>query len=179
MIIPDILGFRASLQTGLARPNQFRVDLNFPANLVPEGALAANLGRFHVRSAQLPSSTIQPINVYYCGRAVPLAGEREFQPWTVNVYNENFLIRDALVRWSNGINNISDNSGEIRPAAYQTDISFVQLDRNGNEMKEIRLIDAFPIDVGGIELDWENNNSVEVFSVVWTYLNFEESNINA
>jgi hypothetical protein len=155
------------------------VDLAFPTNLVPEGPDAASLGQFHVRSAQLPSSTVQPIQVFYCGRPINVAGEREFQPWTVNVYNENFLIRDALVRWSNGFNNISDNSGEIRPALYQTDISFVQLDRNGTELKEFRLIDAMPIDVGGIELDWENNNAVEVFSCTFAFNWFEESNINA
>ena len=176
--MPNITGFRASLTNGLVRPNQFRVDLNFPGNLVPEGALASDLGRFHVRSASVPSSTVQPIPVFYCGRAINVAGEREFQPWTVAIYNENFLIRDALVRWSNGFNNISDNSGEIRPAAYQTDISFVQLDRNGNDLKEFRLVDAMPIDVGSIELDWENNNSVEVFQCTWVFNWFEESNIN-
>jgi hypothetical protein len=51
------------------------------------------------------------------GRPINLGGEREFQPWTVQVYNENFLIRDALVRWSNGFNNIADNSGETSPRA--------------------------------------------------------------
>lgn len=176
--MPDILGFRSRLTTGGVRPNQFRVDLAFPPTLVPEGPAAADLGRFQVRSATVPSSTTPPIQVYYCGRAINVAGEREFQPWTVNVYNENFFVRDALVRWSNGFNNIMDNSGEIRPALYQTDMSFVQLDRNGNQLKEWRLIDAMPIDVGGIELDWENNNAIEIFSVTFAYNFFEESNIN-
>jgi hypothetical protein len=175
--MPNITGFRASLTNGLVRPNQFRVNLSFPANLVPEGVNAAALGTFHVRSAQLPSSTVSPIPVYYCGRPINVAGEREFQPWTVAVYNEDFLIRDALTRWSHGFNNITDNSGEIRPAAYQIDMSVTQLDRNGNELKTIRLVDAMPIDVGAIELDWENNNSVEVFQTTFAYNWFEDADI--
>jgi hypothetical protein len=173
----NINGFRASLTNGLVRPNQFRVDLNFPANLVPGGATAASLGRFHVKSAQVPSSAVSPIPVFYMGRQINVAGEREFQPWTVSVYNENFMIRDALVRWSNGFNNIADNSGEIRPAFYQTDISFVQLDRNGRELKQWKLVDCMPVDVGGIELDWEANNQVEIFPVTFVYNWFEESQI--
>jgi hypothetical protein len=175
--MPNITGFRASLTNGLVRPNQFRVNLSFPANLVPEGVNAAALGEFHVRAAQLPSSTVAAVPVYYCGRPVNVAGEREFQPWTVAVYNEDFLIRDALVRWSHGFNNIKDNSGSIRPADYQIDLSVTQLDRNGNELKTIHLIDAMPVDVGAIELDFENNNQVEIFQVTFAYNWYEDDDV--
>lgn len=175
--MPNITGFRASLTNGLVRPNQFRVDLNFPTALVPNGASAAQLGQFHVKSSQVPESNVSSIPVFYMGRPVNVAGEREFQPWTVQVYNENFQLRDALVRWSNGFNNISDNSGELQPKNYQTDISFVQLDRNGNELKEWILRDAMPTNVGGIELDWEANNQVEIFTCTFVYNYFDESGI--
>jgi hypothetical protein len=52
-----------------------------------------------------------------------------------------------------------------------------QLDRNGTELKTVRLVDAMPIDIGAIELDWENNNQVEVFQCTFVYNWFEDADI--
>lgn len=174
----DITGFRASISQGLIRPNQFRVELNFPS-FVTGGTAASTLGQFHCRSASLPASTIGHIPVFYQGRAVNVGAEREFQPWQVTVYNENFLVRDALTRWSHGINNINNNTGIVQPALYQTDMTIHQLGRNGEILKTVKLIDAMPIQVSPIELDFENNNTVSQFGVVFVYNYFEESNVNA
>lgn len=174
----DLAGFRASIANGLVRSNQFRVELNFPS-FVQNGAAASFLGQFHCRSASLPASSVAPVQVFYQGRAINVAGERDFQPWSVQVYNENFLVKDALTRWSNGINNISNNTGIIQPAAYQADITIHQLSRNGDILKTVKLIDAMPITVGQIELDFEMNNSVQTFPVQFVYNYFEESAVNA
>lgn len=174
----DIAGFRASVISGLVRPNTFRVELNFPS-FVSGSTPAAVLGQFHCKAAQLPASTFNPIPVFYQGRSINVAGERQFDPWTVIVYNENFIIRDAMQRWSHGINNISNNTGVIQPALYQTDILVKQLGRNGDVLKTIKLVDAMPIQVSPIELDFENNAQVEIFSCTFVYNYFEESNVNA
>jgi len=120
---------------------------------------------------------VTPIPVYFRGRPVNVAGEREFQPWTVAMYNENFLLRDAMVNWSNGMNDLEDNSGILTPFDYQRDISFVQLDRNGYELKIWTLHDAMPVDVGGVELDFENNNTIEIFQCQFVFNYFTESNL--
>jgi hypothetical protein len=174
----DITGFRASITNGLVRPNQFRVDLQFPG-FVQGGSAASFLGQFHCRATSLPQSIVSPIPVFYQGRRVNVAGERDFQPWTISVYNENFLVKDALTRWSNGINNISNNTGIIQPAAYQTDIQVHQLGRNGEILKTVTLIDAMPVEVGGIELDFEANNQVELFQCTFVYNYFTETGVNA
>ena len=174
----NITGFRASIASGGARPNQFRVDLQFPG-FVSGGGVASALGQFHCKAASLPASTVAPVPVFYNGRSINVAGEREFQPWQITVYNENFAVRDAFERWSHGINNISNNSGIIQPALYQTDLFVTQLDRNGTELKKIKIVDAMPIEIAPIELDWEANNTIEVFQVVFAYNYFESSNVNA
>lgn len=174
----DLTAFRATIANGLVRSNQFRVELNFPS-FVTGGATASFLGQFHCRAASLPASTVAPIPVFYQGRPIKVAGEREFQPWQVMVYNENFLIKDAITRWSHGINNISNNTGIIQPSAYQADITIHQLSRNGDIIKTVKLIDAMPINVGAVELDFEQNNTVQMFPVVFEYNYFEESAINA
>ena len=174
----DITGFRASIGNGLVRPNQFRVELNFPS-FVTGGTAASVLGQFHCRAASLPSSTVAPVPVYYQGRAINVAGEREFQPWQVQVYNENFLVKDALTKWSHGFNNINNNTGIIQPAVYQADLVVHQLDRNGLILKTVKIIDAMPIEIGPIELAFDANNQVEMFNVVFAYNYFTETGVNA
>lgn len=174
----DISSFRASISNGLLRPNQFRVELSFPS-FVENGTTASFLGQFHCKAASLPASTVAPVPVYYQGRAINVAGEREFQPWQIMVYNENFLIKDALTRWSNGINNISNNTGIVQPAQYQTDIIIRQLGRNGEIVKSVKLVDAMPMEVGAVELDFEANNTVQMFPVTFVYNYFEETGVNA
>jgi T4-like virus tail tube protein gp19 len=174
----NITGFKASMVNGLVRPNNFQVDLTFPS-FVTGGTAASILGQFHCKAASLPASTVQPVPVYYQGRSINVAGERDFQPWSIMVYTENFAIRDAFERWSNGINNLSNNSGIIQPALYQTDMYVKQLERNGSTLKEIKLIDAMPVEIGPIQLDWEANNQVEVFEVTFVYNYYESSGVNA
>jgi hypothetical protein len=68
----DISGFRASISQGLLRPNQFRVELNFPT-FVTNGTTASFLGQFHCKAASLPASTVAPVPVYYLGRSITVA----------------------------------------------------------------------------------------------------------
>lgn len=172
----DISSFRASISQGLLRPNQFRVELSFPS-FVQNGATASFLGQFHCRAASLPASVVEAVPVYYLGRAINVAGERTFQPWQITVYNENFQVRDALTRWSNGINNIANNTGIVQPSVYQTDMFIKQLGRNGEVVKTVKLVDAMPVDVGPMELSFDANNQVQQFSCTFVYNYFEESNI--
>ena len=174
----NISAFRASIQTGLVRNNQFRVDLNFPA-FVQGSTASSALGQFHCKAASLPASNVAPVPVFYQGRSINVAGERDFQPWTIVVYNENFLIRDTFERWSNGINNISNNSGIIQPAVYTTDMRVKQLDRNGTILKEVTMINAFPIEISPIQLDWEANNQIEMFEVTLVYDYYVSSGVNS
>lgn len=174
----NITGFRASIASGLVRANQFRVTLNFPKIMAGYANISA-LSTFHVRAASLPASTIGSIPVFFQGRAVNVAGEREFRPWAVSVMNENFAIRDALMTWSHRINNINNNTGVITVADYQADLTVEQLDRNGRVLKTITIHDAMPVDIGDIALDFQNNNSVEIFGCTFVYNYFTESGVNS
>lgn len=174
----NISGFRSTLKTGLVRPNTFRVDLTFPS-FVGSGIEASLLGQFHCKGASLPESTIQPVPVYFQGRPINVAGEREFQPWTISVYNENFLIRDTFERWMHGINNLENNTGIVAPAQYQADLFVSQLDRSGAVLKTYRIMNAMPVQLSPIQLDFEANNQVETFEVTFVYDYYESSGINA
>lgn len=171
----NIADFKAQLTGGGARANQFRVELSFPS-FVTLGAVAGVQSQFLCNAAQLPSSTIEPISVLYRGRPVNFAGERTFQPWTVSIYNDtNFNIRNALEQWSNGIQNNGATTGITNPLNYQVDLAVHQLDRNGATVKTYKFIDAFPTEVGDIQLGYDQGNAIEMFNVTFLY-NYWTSN---
>lgn len=173
-----ISAFKAQMQGGGARPNQFRVELTFPAFVGSVGVAAGNAAQFLCRSAQLPASTIEDITAAYRGRPVHFAGERTFQPWTISVFNDNnFLIRNVMEKWSNGVLRYNATNGILRPGDYQVDMSVYQLDRNDNVIKTYKFFDAYPTNVGAIQLAFDQNNAIEEFEVEFVYNYFETSDI--
>lgn len=173
-----ISAFKAQMQGGGARPNQFRVELTFPAFIGSAASAAGNAAIFLCRSAQLPASTIEDIQASYRGRPVHFAGERTFQPWGVNVFNDtNFLIRNTMERWNNLLLNYSATNGILRPSDYQVDLSVHQLDRNDVIIKSYKFFDAYPISVGAIQLDFEQNNQIETFDIEFQYNYFTTNGI--
>ena len=171
----NIADFKAQMIGGGARPNQFYVQLTFPS-YVGLGVVAGQQAQFLCRSAQLPASTIEPITTLYRGRPVQFAGERTFQPWTVSIYNDtSFNIRNALEVWQNGIQNYNTTLGKTNPRAYQVDLSVFQLDRSGAIIKSYKFVDAMPVNIGPIQLDFDQQNQIEQFDVEFTY-NYFTSN---
>ena len=79
----NIEEFRSRLGAGGARPNQFRVTLNFPTI-----AESDNTYSILVSGAAIPASTVNPAIIQYRGREIKLAGERIFDPWTVTIIND-------------------------------------------------------------------------------------------
>lgn len=173
-----ISAFKAQMQGGGARANQFRVELTFPAFVGGNAAAAGQAAQFLCKSATLPASVLEDAFVNFRGRPVHMAGERSYQPWSVTIFNDtNFLIRNVMERWSNGIVNYSATNGIMRPTDYQVDLSVHQLDRNDNIIKTYKLYDAWPQDVGPIALDFDANNQVETFDVVFLYNYFTTDGI--
>lgn len=171
----NISDFKSQLIGGGARPNNFRVELAFPS-FVTAGALVGLNSQFLCKAAQLPASTIDNMQVFYRGRAVNLAGERSFAPWTISVYNDTtFSIRNAMEVWSDGVLNMGQTNGRVNPRDYQVDLLVHQLDRNGATVKSYKFVDAYPTEVGAIGLDYEQNSQIEMFEVQFTY-NYWTSN---
>lgn len=171
----NIADFKAQMIGGGARPNQFFVQLTFPS-YVGLGVVAGQQAQFLCRTAQLPASTIEQITTLYRGRPVQFAGERTFAPWSVSIYNDTtFNIRNALESWQNGIQNYNTTLGRVNPSEYQVDLNVHQLDRSGAIIKSYRFVDAMPVNIGPIQLDYDQQNQIEQYDVEFTY-NFFTSN---
>lgn len=161
--------FKAELQGGGARANQFRAFLHFPS-FVTLGAIEGMRAQFLCKAATLPGSTVQPIEIPYRGRIVNVAGERVFQPWAVTIYNDvTFGIRNAFEQWQAGIQRYASTNGKTHPEEYQVDLEIHQLDRNGAPLKKYKFIDAFPSVISPIQLDYDSVSQIETFDVEFTY----------
>lgn len=164
-----ISSFKSQLAGGGARSNQFRVELSFPS-FVGIAGVTGLATQFLCKATTLPQSTITPATAFYRGRPVHFAGEREFAPWSISIYNDtNFAIRNALEAWQGKMLNYASTSGVVRASDYQVDLTVHQLDRNDAIVKTYQFHDAFPIEVGQISLDYETNNQIEIFEVTFQY----------
>ena len=112
----NIDDFKANLIGGGARANQYRVTITPPPGI----AIGLDVRRtsFLVSCSQLPSSNLGEIAVSFRGRNLYVSGDRPAPvAWTVNFMNDtDFMIRNAMERWQNGINDYAENTGVIAPA---------------------------------------------------------------
>ena len=170
--------FKANLIGGGARANQFRVTVTPPPGIAT--GLDVRRASFLVTTSSLPSQTMGEIPVPFRGRNIYIAGDRTFaDPWTTTFYNDtDFMIRNAMERWSNGINDFADNTGVVAPADYQSDLTVDQLDRDDTVLKTYIFRSAWPTTVGPVELSSATADAIETFDVTWRYQHFEASGVN-
>ena len=62
------------------------------------------------------------------------------------------MIRNAMERWNNGINDFANNTGVTTPADYQTDLFVEQLIEMTQFLKLISLEMRFHLTIGTIDL---------------------------
>ena len=174
----NIDDFKANLLGGGARANQFRVTVTAPPGIAI--GLDVRRSSFLCRASNLPALSIAEIAVPFRGRNIYIAGDRTFdETWTTTFMNDtDFMIRTAMELWSNGINDLANNTGVVAPSDYQSDLTVEQLDRDDTVLKTYIFRSAFPTAIGSIELTSENADAIEQFDVSWRYQHFEASGVN-
>ena len=164
--------FKAVLAGGGARANQFQVTMPFPGFAAAGGE--TRVMSFLCRTTNFPGMTLGEVPVPFSGRQLYIAGDRTFETWTTTIMNDtDFLIRNAMERWMNAINALSDNSGLENPSDYQVDAFVDQLDRAGEAIKSYTFRGLFPQTIAPIELAYDTNDAVEEFEVTYRYQFFE------
>ena len=179
----NITNFRDRLVGGGARPNLFEVNIELPDGVIGQADFRDDV-RFMVKAAEIPAANIGNIPVPFRGRVLPVAGDRTFDPWTVTVINDSkFNIRDAMEQWSNKINDLQFDVGDISPSNYQTKAEVFQLSRGGKttsasstggetivELRKYNFEGIYPSVVSSIPLDYGATDSIEEFQVTFNYL---------
>ena len=170
--------FKANLIGGGARANQYRVTITPPPGI--SIGLDVRRTSFLVTASQLPASTLGEIVVPFRGRNIYVSGDRPApDPWTTTFMNDtDFMIRNAMERWHNGINDFANNTGVINSADYQTDLTVEQLDRDDTVLKSYIFRAAYPLTVAAIDLTNDEATAIETFEVTWRYQHFEPSGVS-
>ena len=173
-----ITDFRSKLTGGGSRSNLFEVS-------IPDFPTDTNIGErdveFLVKAAEIPAANLGNIPVPYRGRVLPVAGDRTFDPWTVTIINDtDFVIRDAMEKWSNSINDLQTAQGSINPEVYQRSAFVKQLSREGSApgdpeklLRQYNFEGIYPNVVSSIPLDFGATDQIEEFQVTFNYLFYE------
>ena len=183
-------------QSGLARANLFQVDLDFPTAVKNASTHTDNtggkyttgtdgLGKFMVRAAQLPSSTIGVVEVPFRGRMLKIAGDRTFEPWTITVMNDqDYRIRAAMEIWIGMIQETDHNfsnlgittpkKGAASDQTYAT-MKVKQLSRVGTNaaIAEYGFQNCYPSSISAIDLDWGSNDAIQEYTVEFQISHWE------
>ena len=166
--------FRSQLIGDGARPNLFEINMNMPTYSQNSAVTSQSL-TFLAKAAQLPGSTVGIAPLFYFGRELKFAGNRNFGDWTITIINdENFLIRKGFESWMNAINSHAANERSVlaySPTSYTQDAFVTQYSKIGasSTLKKYRFVGAFPVDVSPIDLDWGSNDTIEEFTVTLAY----------
>jgi hypothetical protein len=160
---------------GGQRPSLFKVRFT----VVPPGVPNATVDlEFMCRSAQIPASLIQPIEVPYMGRKIKMAGNREFQDWTITIINdEDMRHRNMFEAWHNKINALRSNrqdSDSEDLMDYKVTAEVLQYGKAGpgDDSGVVRAYEfdgLFPTTVDAINLDWDAVNVIGAFDVTFAY----------
>jgi hypothetical protein len=181
----NIQSFRDRMVGGGARPNMFEVNIDLPDQIGKNKNRDENM-RFLIKAAEIPAANIGNIPVPFRGRVLPVAGDRTFDPWTVTIINDaSFDIRRVMEEWSNLINDLQFDIGDINPADYQTSAQVFQLSRQsqgsggastgrkGEIIQTLRTYNfegIYPNAVSSIPLDYGATDQIEEFQVTFNYL---------
>ena len=173
----NIDDFRAKLLGGGARANQFRVTITQPSISI---GLDVERTSYLVRGASLPAMTLGEIAVPFRGRSIYIAGDRTFdETWSTTFLNDtDFMIRNAMENWSNGINDLRTATGVTNPNQYQVDLTVEQLDRDDELLKSYIFRNAWPTSISAIDLTSDAADAIEEFEVTWRYQHFEPSEVS-
>lgn len=165
--------FKSALRGGGARPNYFQVTPSWPAGApITNAGELTRLGSFLIKSASMPNSTTGEIAVPFRGRKLYVAGDREFEPWSISIVNDtDFALRNAFEVWLNYINaHVGGQSAAPDLNSYIADWKIDQLDKAGGAViKTYVMRGAFPVSMDGIDVSFDAQDEIETFNVTLRY----------
>lgn len=167
----NINEIRSHLVRGGARPTLFQVQITNPIN----GSQDLEVP-FMVKASSLPQLSVSQIIVPYFGRQIYVPGDRNWQPWTATIINdENFKIRNAIEHWNTAMNSLEGNLATegSPPSLYKSQATVIHYGKDGEELRIYQFNGIFPMEVAPIQLSWEQRDTIEEFEVTFSFDDFE------
>jgi len=166
----NVNDIKTALVDGGARPTLFEIG----------GSFEGTNFLLHCRAASLPGTNINVIPVNYRGRAIKLPGVRTYDVWNTTFLNDDGEIRHLLIQWMRQMAGMIDGARSATYGPYNKDVSdyrdlsVSQLTKEGKKTITYKLIQAWPVNISDIALDWGTEGFQE-FTVTWRYDYFLET----
>ena len=168
------------IRKGGARSALFAVELHYPTT-ISNSSLQSN---FLIKGASIPASSVGAYDVFFQGKAIKVAGDRNFDTWETPIINdEDFALRKVLEKWIDLISDpklntrdtkfASVNKKEGENAGYKKDIKVIQYNKNGKEGPHYHFRGAFPTALSAIALDWASAD-IQEYTCTWTYDSWDQ-----
>ena len=166
MAIGSISDFRASFNKELARPNRFNVLITLPR------ILGSNSGKFTVyrcEAAQLPGRTLATADQRIYGPTEKYPYQTTYEDLELTFIVTSDMVEKYLFdSWIEKINPSSTNNFEYK-YDYSTTITVNQYDSTDELVYSADFIEAYPIAINQLDLDWSQNDSYHKLTVVFAY----------
>lgn len=168
--------FIANFRGGGIRTNLFKVVITFPPEV--GGQTAAQKISYTCKSAIIPGSRMGQATVFYQGRPIPLAGDRQLRTWNHSILLDDLDTYDAFIKWHGNMNGEQSNTataGWTNPARYMATAEIMLLNKEGNAIRTFKMEYCFPTEIADVNLDWSQQDQIAELPVtmVGVFLNAE------
>lgn len=188
--VTDFLGFTEPSKTSIdvlksrttnyARLNRFYI--TFPAPKI----LSQFYGVNHIEticvlahSAVLPAKRIGTFDHRNKGPLRQQANDIIYQPVPVTFYvDDEMKVRRFFQDWLGTVTTNGEMSFNY-PEEYSVPVQITQIDQAGNVMYTVELEDAFPINMGEIQLSADANDQLMIQNVIFSYHKWKEIDQNS
>lgn len=176
MAIATISELSEALSAG-ARPNFFKVQITAPSFLEKVSAENINAAMLLCKTAAIPGMTVGVIEVpFRGGRRIKIPGDRTFADWTATfISDSNHSIRRFFLEWHEQITAFDFDSATLRKGEhdaqydYSSTIVVQHLRQDGSIARTYTLFEAFPTDIGAIDLSFDSTDTISEFTVTFQY----------
>ena len=175
MAFASLTQLKTALTGRGARANLFEIEIGFPTAIASTITATDAKAKTKIlcKSAAVPGFTVGTIEVpYRAGRRIKIPGDRTFADWSVTIINdEDHSLRQAFNAWINLISKGNYNSATKSSAIseYYQDITCNHLKADNTISRKYELNDAFPTDVGAIDLSFDSTDTLSEFTVNFQY----------
>jgi hypothetical protein len=173
----SIADFKASFRTDLARPSRFDVNIPIPIGLLPYREIGRTL-RMRCENAELPGRSISTTSM-------KIYGVEEKFPYqtTYNDTSLTFIVGDDMAEkkffdaWLNWINPTINYNLKYK-ADYAVPLTVNQYDVKNELSYSVTMLDAFPIAVNQLDLDWSSDGHHKL-TVTFAYTSWRNNSLEA
>jgi hypothetical protein len=181
--------FISRFNKGFARPSRYRVEFTLPQGFnaspdlpgVNSNSAASNIksqemslnrnGNINVmcHSCSLPQRTLLTYDHKQLAAPYRVPYSQSYDPVTFSFYADtDYSAREYFDIWQNAAINIGSNTVNYYNE-FTSDVRITTIDSAGNDAYFVDLYEAYPINIGVIDLSYSTTNAVQTVTVTLSY----------